>query len=90
MIIPRRLVSNYFEATEEEQQAMFRLAGDVKRQLDQLLPKPDAYNLGINAGAAAGQTVLHLHLHLIPRYNGDVADPRGGVRWVVPGKAAYW
>lgn len=51
---------------------------------------PDAFNIGINDGAAAGQTVPHLHLHLIPRYNGDVADARGGVRWVIPDKADYW
>lgn len=52
--------------------------------------KPHAYNIGINDGAAAGQTVPHLHIHLIPRYRGDVTDPRGGVRWVMPEKARYW
>jgi len=52
--------------------------------------KPDGYNIGINDGAAAGQTVPHLHIHLIPRYKGDSADPRGGVRWIVPEKADYW
>ena len=51
---------------------------------------PDGYNIGINDGAAAGQTVPHLHIHLIPRYNGDSPDPRGGVRWIVPDKADYW
>lgn len=51
---------------------------------------PDAFNIGINDGAAAGQTVPHLHIHLIPRYKGDMADPRGGVRWVIPDKAKYW
>ena len=54
------------------------------------LHKPDGYNIGINNGAAAGQTVMHLHVHLIPRYEGDRADPRGGVRWIIPEKAAYW
>jgi len=52
--------------------------------------KPDGYNIGINDGAAAGQTVPHLHIHLIPRYQGDMPDPRGGVRWIVPEKADYW
>lgn len=52
--------------------------------------KPDGYNIGINDGAAAGQTVPHLHIHLIPRYIGDSADPRGGVRWIIPEKADYW
>jgi diadenosine tetraphosphate (Ap4A) HIT family hydrolase len=52
--------------------------------------KPHAYNIGINDGPAAGQTVPHLHIHLIPRYRGDMPDPRGGVRWIMPGKADYW
>jgi diadenosine tetraphosphate (Ap4A) HIT family hydrolase len=51
---------------------------------------PDAFNVGVNDGPAAGQTVPHCHIHLIPRYHGDVADPRGGVRWIIPGKAKYW
>jgi len=51
---------------------------------------PDGYNLGVNVGAAAGQTVDHAHLHVIPRYRGDVADPRGGIRWIIPGRARYW
>lgn len=51
---------------------------------------PDAYNIGINDGPAAGQTVAHLHIHLIPRYLGDIGEPRGGVRWVLPDKAQYW
>ena len=51
---------------------------------------PQGYNIGINDGAAAGQTVPHLHLHLIPRFKGDLPDPRGGVRWVIPEKAKYW
>ena len=51
---------------------------------------PDGYNIGINDGAEAGQTIPHLHIHLIPRYQGDCEDPRGGVRWIVPHKAKYW
>jgi diadenosine tetraphosphate (Ap4A) HIT family hydrolase len=51
---------------------------------------PDGFNIGINDGAAAGQTVMHLHIHLIPRYAGDTEDPRGGVRWIMPEKAPYW
>jgi diadenosine tetraphosphate (Ap4A) HIT family hydrolase len=52
--------------------------------------KPDGYNIGINDGPTAGQTVPHLHMHLIPRYKGDLTDPRGGVRWIIPEKAKYW
>jgi len=51
---------------------------------------PAGFNIGINDGAAAGQTVMHLHIHLIPRYAGDMPDPRGGVRWIFPDKAVYW
>jgi diadenosine tetraphosphate (Ap4A) HIT family hydrolase len=88
LIVPRRLVVTWFEATREEQVAMLELADVVKAQLDAEL-QPDGYNIGINAGAAAGQTVMHLHLHLIPRFVGDVPDPRGGVRHVIPGKGNY-
>jgi diadenosine tetraphosphate (Ap4A) HIT family hydrolase len=84
LIVPRRLVATWFEATREEQVAMLELIDVVKAQLDAEL-QPDGYNIGINAGAAAGQTVMHLHMHLIPRFAGDVPDPRGGIRHVIPG-----
>ena len=66
---------------------------DLLAGMRQLLLKersPDGFNIGINDGAAAGQTIMHLHIHLIPRYTGDTADPRGGVRWIMPEKAPYW
>jgi diadenosine tetraphosphate (Ap4A) HIT family hydrolase len=63
---------------------------DTARTLIDERHHPDAYNIGINDGVAAGQTVMHLHVHVIPRYQGDVPDPRGGVRWVLGEKAAYW
>jgi diadenosine tetraphosphate (Ap4A) HIT family hydrolase len=88
LIVPRRLVAGWFEATREEQVAMLELVDAVKAQLDAEL-RPDGYNIGINAGAAAGQTVMHLHMHLIPRFNGDVPDPRGGIRHLIPGKGNY-
>ena len=53
-------------------------------------PFPDGFTIGVNDGEAAGQTVMHAHVHVIPRYRGDVSDPRGGIRWVIPEKAAYW
>jgi diadenosine tetraphosphate (Ap4A) HIT family hydrolase len=88
LIVPRRLVASWFEATREEQVAMLELLDAVKSQLDAEL-RPDGYNIGINVGPAAGQTVMHLHMHLIPRFAGDVPDPRGGIRHVIPGKGNY-
>jgi diadenosine tetraphosphate (Ap4A) HIT family hydrolase len=82
-------VASFFETTDEERQAMLKLLDQVKAMLDRE-HKPDGYNIGINNGAAAGQTVMHLHIHVIPRYAGDRPDPRGGVRWIIPEKAAYW
>ncbi|MFY2562673.1 DEAD/DEAH box helicase family protein [Corallococcus terminator] len=88
LVIPRRPVATWFDATLEEQRALFELVDEVKRGLDAKL-KPDGYNLGINVGAAAGQTVFHLHVHVIPRFQDDVADARGGIRHVIPGKGNY-
>jgi diadenosine tetraphosphate (Ap4A) HIT family hydrolase len=88
LIIPRRLVATWFDATRDEQIALFDLIEKVKRTLDEEF-HPDGYNVGFNAGVAAGQTVMHLHVHVIPRFVGDVADPRGGVRYVVPARANY-
>lgn len=68
---------------------MLALLGDIRAGLEQEYA-PDGYNIGLNNGVAAGQTVMHAHMHLIPRYKGDAADPRGGVRWIFPEKAAYW
>ncbi|MBM3955800.1 MAG: HIT domain-containing protein [Planctomycetes bacterium] len=90
LVITRRVVPTFFECTAAEQQALFALVGDVKALLDRRLePKPDGYNVGFNAGAAAGQTVPHVHVHVIPRYAGDMDDPRGGVRHVIPEKGNY-
>ena len=89
LVIPHRHVGSFFELEPHEQQAMLELASESRRSLDREF-KPDGYNLGINDGAAAGQTVPHVHLHVIPRKNGDVEDPRGGIRWVLPEKARYW
>lgn len=88
LIVPRRLVATWFDATRDEQIALLDLIDDVKRALDAEF-HPDGYNVGFNAGAAAGQTVMHLHVHVIPRFAGDVEDPRGGVRHVIPARANY-
>jgi diadenosine tetraphosphate (Ap4A) HIT family hydrolase len=89
LIIPHRHVGSFFELTDVERSDLLKLLDWAKLQLTQAY-HPDGWNVGINDGAAAGQTVPHLHIHLIPRYTGDVADPRGGVRWVIPDKANYW
>lgn len=89
LIMPRRHVGSFFELNEDEQQAMLALLTTTKARLDQAY-SPDSYNIGINDGPQAGQTIAHVHMHLIPRYQGDVEDPRGGVRWLIPDKADYW
>ena len=89
LVVPRRHEPDFFLLTEAEQAAIVALVAPVRRVLDERF-SPDAYNLGVNAGEAAGQTILHAHLHVIPRYAGDVKEPRGGVRWVLPATARYW
>lgn len=89
LVIPIRHVASFFEATPLEREKMLALLDNAKQQL-QVEFGPTGYNIGINDGASAGQTVGHLHMHLIPRYAGDRPDPRGGVRWVIPDKADYW
>lgn len=88
LILPKRHVASLFDTTPEEQAALLNLLRIAKVDVD-YFHHPAGYNIGINDGTAAGQTVPHLHLHLIPRYPGDRDDPRGGVRWVLPEKAAY-
>jgi superfamily II DNA or RNA helicase/diadenosine tetraphosphate (Ap4A) HIT family hydrolase/HKD family nuclease len=88
LVVARRPIATWWEATDEERSDLLRLVDEVKSRLDARF-RPDGYNIGINVGAAAGQTVGHLHVHVIPRYGGDVPDPRGGVRHVIPGKGNY-
>ncbi len=89
LVIPKRHFATYFEATENEILAVGRAIQKAKKILDDEY-SPDAYNIGINNGEAAGQSVKHLHVHIIPRYKGDVKDPKGGVRWILKDKANYW
>ena len=89
LIIPKRHVSSFFKITTNERSSLLELLDYAKSELDAEF-KPDGYNIGINDGPSAGQTVPHLHIHLIPRYVGDRTDPRGGVRWIIPEKADYW
>lgn len=89
LVIPKRHVGSFFEVSAEERLALLELLDQAKQSV-QAQSHLDGFNIGINDGPAAGQTVPHLHIHLIPRYRGDLADPRGGVRWVIPDKADYW
>jgi diadenosine tetraphosphate (Ap4A) HIT family hydrolase len=89
LVITRRHVATWFEATRKEQAALVRGIEQARQKIEKSL-SPDGYNVGFNAGEAAGQTVFHLHVHVIPRLRGDVEDPRGGIRHVIPSKAAYW
>lgn len=89
VIIPRRHFATLFEATPAEQAALLAALTRAKTILDER-HRPDGYNIGINQGKAGGQSVPHLHIHVIPRYLGDKEDPRGGVRWILPDKAKYW
>lgn len=89
LLVTRRHVATWFDASAEERT---ELMDAIEHAHAAILAehRPDGLNVGMNLGAAAGQTVEHLHLHVIPRYAGDVEDPRGGIRWVVPDRAAYW
>jgi diadenosine tetraphosphate (Ap4A) HIT family hydrolase len=88
LVVPRRHVADWFETTFQERDALWALA-DEARNLLMRAYKPDGFNLGVNVGEAAGQTVFHVHLHVIPRYWGDVRSPRGGIRAVIPEKQSY-
>ena len=89
LIIPKRHVGSFFDLSSDEREDLMSLLGTAKANVEAEF-KPDGYNIGINDGPVAGQTVPHLHVHLIPRYKGDMPDPRGGVRWIIPDKADYW
>ena len=88
LVVTRRVIASWWDATAEERAALWDLVAAVKLLIDAECA-PHGYNVGVNAGGAAGQTVAHLHVHVIPRYRGDVPDPRGGVRHVIPGKGNY-
>jgi diadenosine tetraphosphate (Ap4A) HIT family hydrolase len=89
LIIPKRHVGSFFELSPGEQAAILLFVKQVREELVRT-QQPDSFNLGLNDGPEAGQTIAHCHLHLIPRRKGDVEDPRGGVRWIIPSKARYW
>lgn len=88
LIVPKRLVSNYFELNLKEQTACWIVVNKVKAILQKKY-NPDGFNVGINIDESAGQTIWHSHIHIIPRYKGDVKNPRGGIRGVIPNKKEY-
>lgn len=89
LVVPRRHVESLSRLADSERGAVWALVEAARARLA-AEERPDGFNIGINDGAAAGQTVPHAHVHVIPRYVGDVPDPRGGIRWVIPDKAPYW
>lgn len=89
LIISKRHISSFFECEPAEYKSLLELIQQGKMLLDKKYC-PDGYNIGINDNITAGQTIAHLHIHLIPRYIGDIDDPKGGIRWTIPNKAKYW
>ena len=89
LVIPADHIGALMELPENDLKEIWELVAHVRKLLIEKY-KPDGFNIGINEGIAAGQTVPHAHIHIIPRFKGDVPDPRGGVRWIIPEKAKYW
>jgi diadenosine tetraphosphate (Ap4A) HIT family hydrolase len=89
LVIPKRHISDYFELTQGEINSVNQLLSDRKEQLRATDSSVTGFNIGVNCGIDAGQTIFHCHIHLIPRRTGDVADATGGIRSVIPGKANY-
>ena len=89
LVIPRRHIASVFDATPSEYQALWAKVSSARDALAQEFGT-HAFNIGVNDGLPAGQTVPHAHIHVIPRFEGDVPDPRGGIRWVIPERADYW
>lgn len=88
VVVPKRHVAEFFDLTQDEVAACMDLINEEKKLIDEEF-NPDGYNIGVNIGPAAGQSILHVHIHIIPRYEGDVENPQGGVRHVLPKKAHY-
>ena len=89
LVTPLRHAASWSDLTQDEKIAMFDGIETAQKEIEKQ-HSPDGYNIGINDGTAAGQTIMHVHLHVVPRYAGDSDDPRGGIRWILPDKARYW
>jgi diadenosine tetraphosphate (Ap4A) HIT family hydrolase len=89
LVVPKKHVTSLYDLPPNEQASLWLLVSEARGYLSGKM-HPDGFNIGINDGQAAGQTVMHAHIHVIPRHAGDDPDPRGGIRRVVTGKAQYW
>ena len=89
LVVPKQHTPSLFDLPFDTQAVLWQLVSEARRRINEEL-RPDGFNVGVNDGEAAGQTVMHAHIHVIPRWKDDVADPRGGIRWVIPEKARYW
>lgn len=88
LIVPKKHYETFFDLSDNLKESLMYRINDVKNILDKKF-NPDGYNIGCNCGEAAGQTVMHFHLHIIPRYNGDIDNPKGGIRGCVPSRMSY-
>jgi diadenosine tetraphosphate (Ap4A) HIT family hydrolase len=89
LVLPKRHVASFWDCTPDEQASLLEGAGWLKEDLDVTFEGVDGWNIGVNVGEAGGQSVFHVHLHVVPRFFGDVEDPTGGVRGAMPGEANY-
>lgn len=89
LVIPKRHMASIFDLPEDDRQELWAQVAKVRSLLAEKF-RPGAVNISVNDGTAAGQTVTHAHIHIVPRYGGDVPDPRGGICWIIPNKAKYW
>ena len=87
-VVPKKHIVSFFDLDDDEIVKVYDVLNRTKKIIDKKY-KPDGYNLGVNDGEAAGRTINHLHIHLIPRYKGDVKNPRGGIRHIIPDKGFY-
>ena len=89
LIIPKRHIANYFDLHQPEINAIHQMLEKIQKEIEERDGSVTGFNIGVNAGKDAGQSIFHVHIHLIPRRKGDVENPRGGVRGVIPGKQTY-
>ena len=90
LIVPKTHIASIFDLSDHTYNHLFRLVKINSERLKRVDKSIEGFNIGVNQGVVAGQTVMHVHIHLIPRRKGDIHDPRGGVRWIIPSKAKYW